>query len=72
MTKELNRVFKLRKSVKKNLTLGESIKELKSLANGIDEYHIVNPTSQVVYKLIDIIKILKIIEIPQLLEEYNN
>ena len=62
-------VYSLRKPIKENLSLGESIKQLKGLANGIDEYHIVNPSSQVIFKLTDIVRLLKKIEIPKLIGE---
>tara|TARA_R110000824_G_scaffold120917_1_gene276690 strand:- start:1206 stop:1430 length:225 start_codon:yes stop_codon:yes gene_type:complete len=62
-------VYRLRKPIQVKLTLGESIKKLKELANGIDEYHIVNPSSQVVFKLTDIVRLLKIIEVPKLIGE---
>ena len=51
------------------MSLGESIEKMKTLANGIDEYHIVNPTSQVVFKLTDIVKILNKLEVPTLIGE---
>mgnify|MGYP003967250245 len=62
-------VYRIRKPIKDNMTLGESIKKMKSLANGIDEYHIINPTSSVTFKLTDIVKIIKNIEVPTLIGE---
>ena len=62
-------IYRIRKPVKKNLNLGESIKQMKTLANGIDEYHIINPTSQTVFRLADIVTIIKDMEIPELIGE---
>jgi len=65
----MENVYKIRKPVKEGMSLGESIEKMKTLANGIDEYHIVNPTSQVVFKLTDIVKILNKLEVPTLIGE---
>tara|TARA_R100000808_G_C2120929_1_gene132245 strand:+ start:669 stop:878 length:210 start_codon:yes stop_codon:yes gene_type:complete len=62
-------VYKIRKPINEDMSLGESIKKMKSLANGIDEYHIINPTSNVVFRLTDIVKIIKNIETPELIGE---
>ena len=35
----------------------------------LDEYHIINPTSQTVFKLADIVTIIKDMEIPELIGE---
>jgi len=51
----------------KKLTLGEAIKEMKTLSIGIDEFHIVNPTSSVVSKLTTLVRIIKNIEVPTLI-----
>jgi len=53
--------------LKKNMTLGESIKEMKTLSTGIDEFHIVNPTSNVVLRLTNLVRIVKSIEVPTLI-----
>jgi len=63
----MDNVYKIRKPVRSGMSLGESIEKMKTLANGIDEYHIVNPTSQIVFKLTDIVKILKNLEVPTLI-----
>lgn len=65
----MDNVYKIRKPVRSGMSLGESIEKMKTLANGIDEYHIVNPTSQIVFKLTDIVKILKNLEVPTLIGE---
>ena len=65
----MENVYKIRKPVKEGMSLGESIEKMKTLANGIDEYHIVNPTSQVVFKLTDIVKILNKLEVQTLIGE---
>ncbi len=51
----------------KKLTLGEAIKEMKTLSMGIGEFHIVNPTSSVVSKLTTLVRIIENIEVPTLI-----
>ena len=62
-----NKEAKMKKRAKRLLV--KSIKQMKTLANGIDEYHIINPTSQTVFKLADIVTIIKDMEIPELIGE---
>tara|TARA_X000001382_G_scaffold122517_1_gene105552 strand:+ start:2750 stop:2959 length:210 start_codon:yes stop_codon:yes gene_type:complete len=62
-------VYKIRKPLDDNMSLGESIEQLKQLSKGIDEYHIINPTSSVIFKLTDMVNIIKNIEIPELIGE---
>ncbi len=58
--------------VKKNMNLGEAIREIKTLSQGIDEYHIVNPNSSTVTRLASIVRIARDINVPTLMGEMNN
>tara|TARA_Y100001951_G_C11137959_1_gene181929 strand:+ start:87 stop:284 length:198 start_codon:yes stop_codon:yes gene_type:complete len=53
--------------LKKKMSLGEAIKEMKTLSTGIDEFHIVNPTTSVVSRLTTLVRIVKSIEVPTLI-----
>ena len=53
--------------LKKKMSLGEAIKEMKTLSTGIAEFHIDNPTTSVVSRLTTLVRIVKSIEVPTLI-----